>query len=288
MSFLKEPEPVRDQAQAVAPGIRRIVANNPSVMTYWGTNTYLIDGPDGVLILDPGPDDAAHVDAVLAAVAGPVVGIIMSHTHHDHLGATAAMRARTGAPVHAWHHPAQPDFTPDVALRDGDLVGPWQAIHTPGHASDHLCFAGPDGTLFSADHVMSWSSSIVSPPDGNMADYVRSLERLLARDDRLYLPGHGPPLHDPQAFTRDLLHHRMAREHAILAALGPAPQTTRDLMERLYSKVDATLKLAAERNVLAHLGKLAEERRAREIAGGWIAIAAPSSSASSARAASSG
>lgn len=271
MSFLSEPEPVRGEPLAVAPGIRRVVANNPSVMTYWGTNTYLIDAPGGVLVLDPGPDDPHHVNAVLTAARAPVVGIVMSHSHHDHLGATAVLREQTGAPVHAWHAPAKAGFTPDVPLRDGDRVGAWEAVHTPGHASDHLCFAGPDGVLFSADHVMSWSSSIVSPPDGDMADYFRSLDRLMAREETLYLPGHGPPLPTPHAFTRSLLEHRQQREAAILHALGPVPQTTRALMERLYSKVDPTLKLAAERNVVAHLGKLEGEGRAVQREDGWVA-----------------
>ena len=273
MSFLTEPEPVRGELLPVAPGIGRVVADNPGVMTYWGTNTYLIDCPGGVMILDPGPDDAAHVHAVLAAARAPVVGIVMSHTHHDHLGATAAVKAATGAPVYGWHAPAKTGFVPDVRLQDGNRVGEWEAIHTPGHASDHLCFAGPDGVMFSADHVMGWSSSIVPPPDGNMAAYFRSLQRLLARDEALYLPGHGPALPTPHQFIRDLLAHRQTREDAILDALGAEPQTTYALMERLYSKVDPTLKRAAELNVVAHLEKLHEEGRAAEAGDGWVSAA---------------
>ena len=270
MTFLTEPEPRRGEPHPVAPGIRRIVAPNPGPMTYWGTNTYLIDGPGGSLLLDPGPDDATHVAAVLAAIGSPIVGILLSHTHHDHLGATAAVRAATGAAVHAWHEPAAPPFVPDVLLRDGDRVGAWQAIHTPGHASDHVCFAGPDGVLFSADHVMGWSSSVVSPPGGNMAAYFDSLHRLLAREDRVYLPGHGPPVPSPQAHTRDLLAHREGREAAILAALSVAPQSPGALTELLYDKIDPTLKRAAERNVRSHLQKLAVEGRASEHADGWV------------------
>ena len=270
MPFLTEPEPRRGVAHAVAPGIRRIVAPNPSVMTYWGTNTYLIEHPGGLLLLDPGPDDAAHVQAVLAAIDAPVAGILLSHTHHDHLGATAALRAATGAPVYAWHAPAAPGFTPDHALHDGDDACGWTALHTPGHASDHLCFAGPGGVLFSADHVMSWSSSVVGPPGGSMVAYFDSLRRLLGRDDRLYLPGHGPPLPDPRPFVADLLAHREQREAAILGALTDAPQTAMGLTEQLYSKIDPTLKRAAERNVMAHLQKLAGEHRAEERPGGWV------------------
>lgn len=269
MGFLIEAEPARGVAYAVVPGIRRVVAPNPSVMTYWGTNTYLIDAPGGVLVLDPGPDDAGHVAAVLAAAGAPVTAIMLSHTHHDHLGATAALKAATGAPVYAWHAPASPGFVPDVALRDGEGVGAWRAVFTPGHAADHVCFAGPGGVLFSADHVMGWSSSVVGPPGGNMTAYFASLRRLLDRADEVYLPGHGPPVREPRGFVRDLLAHREAREAAILGALTDQPVLPHALMEQLYSKIDPTLKRAAERNVVAHLDKLAEEGRARDV-GGWV------------------
>ena len=274
MAFLTEPPPERGVAQPVAPGISRIVAANPGKMTYHGTNTYLIDAPGGLMLLDPGPDDPTHVAAVLAAVqAGkrPVARILLSHTHHDHLGALPALRAATGAKVHAWHQPVVPEFTPDAPLQDGDVVDGWQAVFTPGHAADHLCFAGPGGVLFSADHVMSWSSSVVSPPQGNMAHYFASLERLLDRSDTLYLPGHGPPLPDPRPFVQDLLAHRMSREAAIVAALGPTPMTTRALTDLLYSQIDELLRRAAERNVIAHLLKLRDEGRAQDRTEGWIA-----------------
>lgn len=271
MAFLTEPEPPRGVAQQVAAGIRRVVAANPGAMTYHGTNTYLIEAQGGVMVLDPGPDDPAHVAAVLVAAGGPVARILLSHTHHDHIGALPALRAATGAPVHAWHAPAVPEVVPDIALRDGDMVGGWQAVWTPGHAADHLCFAGPDGVLFSADHVMSWSSSVVSPPGGDMAAYFASLRRLLERDDAVFLPGHGPPLPEPRAFVRDLLAHRIAREKALLAALGPQPQGTRALTDALYSQVDERLRRAAERNVLAHMLKLRAEGRARDTGEGWVA-----------------
>ena len=265
--FLSEAEPVRGIPQQVAPGIRRIVAPNPSPMTYWGTNTYLIDGTDGPIVLDPGPDDPAHIAAVLAA--GPVARILLSHTHHDHLGAVAALRERTGAPVHAWHTPSVP-VGPFEPLRDGDAVAGWTAVFTPGHAGDHVCFAR-DGVVFSADHVMGWSSSVVSPPDGDMAAYVQSLRRMLARPDHLYLPGHGPPVPQPAGLVRALLTHRMMREAAILAALGPAPVGSRALTKQLYSQVEPMLLRAAERNVLAHLQKLVAEGRAVQHPDGWSA-----------------
>ncbi len=266
IAFLTEPEPARGVPQAVAPGIRRIVAPNPGPMTYWGTNTYLIDAPDGMTVLDPGPDDAGHVAAILAA--GTVRRIILSHTHSDHIAALPALRAATGAPVYAWHDPAVP-FTPDIPLHEESEVAGWTALHTPGHAADHLCFAGHGGVLFSADHVMAWSTSVVNAPDGSMAAYISSLDRLLARNDTLYLPGHGPPLAQPRAYVEALRAHRLAREAAILAALGTVPVGSRALTERLYATVDPRLWRAAERNVLSHLDKLAAEGSAVPSAGGW-------------------
>jgi len=265
--FLTELEPPRGPALPVAPGISRIVAPNPGPMTYWGTNTYLIEEPGGHLVLDPGPDDAGHLAAILAA--GPVTRIALTHTHPDHLDGLPALRAATGAPVFGWHAPETP-VALDGVLRDGERVGDWQAVHTPGHAPDHLCFAGPDGMLFSADTVMGWSTSTVAP--GGMADYFASLRRLLARDDRVLLPGHGPPILEPRAFTQALLDHRLQREAAILAALGPQPRTSRAVTADLYADVDPRLLRAAERNVIAHLDKLRGEGRVRDVPEGWIAL----------------
>jgi glyoxylase-like metal-dependent hydrolase (beta-lactamase superfamily II) len=226
MAFLTEPPPERSVALPIVPGISRVVANNPSLMTYHGTNTYLIETGNGFVVLDPGPDDDGHLRDILTATQGKVSAILLSHTHSDHLGATAALKARTGATTYAFHLSADPAFSPDVLLRDGDIIAGMTTIHTPGHASDHLCFARPDGLVFSADHVMSWSSSIVSPPGGDMAAYVASLRLMLLRDDRLYLPGHGPPLPNPKPYVEELLNHRVKREQAILQALHNEPHTT--------------------------------------------------------------
>ena len=219
MPFLTEPEPACDVLQPVLPGISRVVAANPGPMTYHGTNTYLIDTAEGLVVLDPGPDDPAHVEAVVRATGGEVALILLSHTHHDHVGAAAALQAATGAPTGGFRDSGLATFEADIKLADGDTVAGMLALHTPGHASDHLCYAltTADGTkvLFSADHVMSWSSSIVSPPDGDMAAYFASLHILLERDDEVFLPGHGPKLPTPRELVRELLHHRMARERAI-------------------------------------------------------------------------
>ncbi|HEV2677415.1 MAG TPA: MBL fold metallo-hydrolase [Aliidongia sp.] len=271
MAFLSEPVPERGVPLPVAPGITRIVANNPSVMTYHGTNTYLIEAEDGFVVLDPGPDDKGHLDDVLRATGGRVSAILLSHTHADHLGATAALKERTGAATHGFRVSADPEFGADLLVDDGDTVAGMTAIHTPGHASDHLCFAASDGIIFTADHVMSWSSSIVSPPGGNMIDYFSSLNLMLARDDRLLLPGHGPPLPEPRAHIQALLDHRLKREHAILAALDAGPLGTWDLVDRLYSKTDPWLRRAAERNVIAHLLKLQTEMRAEQHGEAWAA-----------------
>ena len=270
MAFLLEPPPQRGVILPITYEISRVVADNPTVMTYHGTNTYLIDTNAGFVVIDPGPNDAEHIDAVVRATAGLVCAILLSHTHPDHLGATAALKAVTNAPTYGFRFSADPSFQADVLVDDGDTVAGMLAIHTPGHASDHLCYARPDGTIFTADHIMSWSSSIVSPPGGDMADYFESLRRILARDDRLLLPGHGPPLPEPRNHIQSLLDHRLKRERAILDALTATPQGTWELVGVLYaSKIDPLLRRAAERNVTAHLLKLQSEHRVTQIGETW-------------------
>jgi glyoxylase-like metal-dependent hydrolase (beta-lactamase superfamily II) len=261
MPFLTEPEPERDTIQSVMPGVSRIVAANPGPMTYYGTNTYLIDTPDGIVVLDPGPEEhPEHVEAIVRAAGPNVALILVSHHHHDHIGAVPALQEATGAPTVGFRDSGSDAFTADIKLADGDMIAGMLAIHTPGHASDHLCFAlsAQDGTavLFSADHVMSWSTSVVSPPGGNMADYFASLRLLLDRTDDVFLPGHGPALPKPRELVREMLTHRMARERAIETALAAGAAGTHALMNALYSQVHPRLRRAAERNVLAHLMKL--------------------------------
>ena len=271
LAFLTEPVPARGTLLPVLPGIGRIVADNPGRMTYHGTNTYVLEQADGVTILDPGPDSAEHVADIIRLAPGPILHILLSHTHRDHVGAAAALKQQTGARTYGWHSSAEEAFTPDTPIHDGESVLGMEAVFTPGHAADHLCFARPDGVLFSADHVMGWSSSIVSPPGGDMAAYFASLRRLLARPEATYLPGHGPALTDPHPYVAALLDHRIAREHAIAAALQAGPQTSNGLVEALYSKIDPILKMAAERNVLAHLMKLEGEGRVTRHGEAWQA-----------------
>ncbi len=264
MPFLTEPEPERGAVLPVMPGISRIVAANPGPMTYYGTNTYLIDTPDGLAVLDPGPEEhPEHVEAILRATGPNIALILVSHTHHDHVGAVPALQAATGVPTVGFRDSGLETFSADIKLSDGDMIAGMQAIHTPGHASDHLCFALParDGTavLFSADHVMSWSTSVVSPPGGNMADYFASLRMLMERTDDVFLPGHGPLLPEPRNLVREMLVHRLMREQAIQRALEKGAAGTYALMDTLYSQVHPRLRRAAERNVLAHLLKLEAE-----------------------------
>ncbi len=275
MAFLTEPEPERDAVLPVLPGITRVVADNPGPMTYHGTNTYLIETDHGLVVLDPGPDDARHVEAVLRAAGGKVDLILLSHTHHDHLGATAALKQAAGAQTAGFRMPADAGFVPDIPLDDAGEVAGMTVLHTPGHASDHLCFGarGKEGEaiLFSADHVMSWNSSVVSPPDGDMRAYFASLRRVLDRADDVFLPGHGPKLPEPRKLTRALLFHRMEREHAIRAALAKGPTTTATLRDKMYAQTHPRLQRAAERNVLAHLLKLEAEGKAQRDGEAWRA-----------------
>jgi glyoxylase-like metal-dependent hydrolase (beta-lactamase superfamily II) len=277
--FLREDHLPHGAVEQIAPGIRRIVCANPGPFTFRGTNTYLI-GRGEVAVLDPGPTDAAHLEAILRATAGErITRILVSHTHRDHSPGAAALVAATGATTFGHGpHVTPPDaggeggdhtFRPDIALPDGATVdsGDWRvtALHTPGHCANHLCFAlenaAAPGILFSADHVMSWSTTVVSPPDGDMAAYMASLARIAARDDRLYLPGHGPPLPGPAPFVAALAAHRREREAKVFDALRAARRATAaELVPPVYGpELDPKLVPAAARSLLAHLIKLAAQ-----------------------------
>lgn len=272
MAFLTEPEPPRGEVDEVAGGVLRLVARNPSKMTYHGTNTYLLPDRGGFLLIDPGPaTDGQHVEDILRTSGGRIHAVVVSHGHADHFGALPTIRERTGATVYAFHAPMAAGIEPDVPLEDGDRVGPLTALHTPGHAPDHLCLARDDGVVFTADHVMGWSSSVVSPPNGDMAAYVASLDALIARDDRLYLPGHGPAIAAPRHYVQELKRRRVEREEEILRALRQGPASTDALRRALYHKVDPVLQAAAERNVMAHLAKLQAEGKVSQDDEVWLA-----------------
>jgi glyoxylase-like metal-dependent hydrolase (beta-lactamase superfamily II) len=258
--------------EAVAPGIRRIVADNPGPFTFKGTGTYIV-GEGEVAVIDPGPDLAEHVEALLAGLAGErITHLLVTHTHRDHSPAAKAVKEATGAPTygfgpHAGGVRGEPgseeggdwDFVPDIVVQDGDTIpgGKWrfEAVHTPGHTSNHLCFALPDaGILFSGDHVMGWSTSVIAPPDGDMAAYMDSLDKLLQRDsDRVYWPTHGPAITEPRRHVRAFIAHRREREAAILDCLKSGIDSVPAMVERLYVGLDPRLRGAAGRSVLAHL-----------------------------------
>ncbi len=283
--FDRDPAVRHGVPEPVAPGVRRVVAPNPSPMTFTGTASYLV-GADALALVDPGPDDPAHRAALLAAAGGArIAAILVTHTHRDHSAGAAALAAATGAPVMAFGRhgdgmsPAMAalaaegrlgggeggdaGFAPDRRLADGETVagGDWRltALHTPGHVSTHLCFAlDGTGVLFTGDAVMGWATTMVSPPDGDMADFLATLDRLRARGDRLYLPGHGPPVRDPAAMLDWQRAHRAARTDQIVAALRDGPARAAELVPRLYAGVDRALWPAAARSVLAHLVALAQ------------------------------
>jgi glyoxylase-like metal-dependent hydrolase (beta-lactamase superfamily II) len=270
--------------ERVTPLIRRIVARNPGPFTFRGTGTYVV-GSGKVAVIDPGPDLADHVDALLAALGGETIThIVVTHTHRDHSPAAAAVKKATGAPTYGFGpHGASgeaveaggdTDFAPDIVTKDGDaLEGPgWrlEAIHTPGHTSNHLCFALPqEKTLFSGDHVMGWSTTVIAPPDGDMAAYMRSLDKLRGRDDALYWPTHGAPIKGPQPHLRALIAHRRMRRDAILAALKTAPATPEELVGKVYEPLDPRLVRAASRSVLAHLIELAQDGKVVDDENRW-------------------
>jgi len=275
---------------SMEPLVRRLLAPNPSPFTYTGTETYIV-GRGQVAVIDPGPALDEHLAAVLAATEGEqVTAILCTHTHRDHSPGSRALQAATGAPIIGCapltleddgpraDAAFDPDYRPDRILKDGDTVaGPgWtlEAVATPGHTSNHLCFALREAkALFSGDHIMGWSTTVVSPPDGDMADYMRSLDKCLGRDDRIYYPAHGDPVTDPQRFVRAVATHRRQRERQILDLLEQEAQPIPAMVAVMYRGIDPRLHGAAGRSVLAHLIDLEARDRVWRDGENW-AIAA--------------
>ena len=275
----------------IGPGLLRIRAPNPSPMTGSGTNSWVL-GKERVLIVDPGPEDNAHLAALKAAVAGrEVAGVVVTHSHRDHVALAPRLAGDLDAPLMGFS-PVAPGsaldglglemvrpgaggegkgavFRPDIRLADGVTVEGWRIIHTPGHLGDHVCLWREDGTLVTGDHVMGWSTSIVAPPAGDMGDYMRSLDRLAALRPRLGLPGHGEVLTDPAARIAELKTRRRGREARLLAALARGSATCPDLTARLYRGLASELIRAAELTCLAHLLALAQKGRVETGGGPW-------------------
>lgn len=256
-------------SEELEPGIARLLARNPSPYTYFGTQTYLV-GSEDLVVIDPGPDLADHVDAIIEAAAGrPIIAIACTHTHRDHSPASRSLKARTGAPIigcapltlEAVGPRADAafdgDYAPDRVLADGErieLAGghTLEAVATPGHTSNHLCFAYR-GALFTGDHVMGWSTTVVVPPDGDMGDYMLSLEKLRQRGDRIYYPAHGPAIEKPNQLVRGMIGHRMQRERQIVRLMGEGAGTIEAIVAGAYPGLDPRLVPAAGGSVLAHL-----------------------------------
>jgi glyoxylase-like metal-dependent hydrolase (beta-lactamase superfamily II) len=276
-------EPAHGEAVPLARGVWRVTCNNPSPFTFHGTNSYIVGQGREVAVIDPGPDDDAHFEALMRALKGKVVShILISHTHRDHSPLARRLKAETGAltvaegphrasrPLHAGE--ANPftescdyDFRADITLDDGASVegDGWRltGIHTPGHAANHTAFAlEGTGILFSADHVMAWATTIVAPPDGSMADFMGSVDKLIAREgeDTIFFPGHGGPVTDPPAFLRGLRTHRRMRERAIFERVKAGDAEIDAMVKAIYARTDPRLHPAAALSVLAHLEDLVE------------------------------
>ena len=269
------------------PLVRRILAPNPSAFTFTGTQTHIV-GRGEVAVIDPGPDHSGHIQALLSATAGErISAIVCTHTHRDHSPGTRPLKEATGAPIvgcaplaladEGEDESFDPDYRPDRVLADGEqLEGPgWtlEAVATPGHTSNHLCFALKESdALFSGDHVMGWSTSIVSPPDGDMGAYVASLKKLLEREKSVYYPAHGPIVSEPRKLVRGLILHRKQREAGIVGRLRAGEGRIPAIVASLYQAVDPRLHPAAARSVLAHLIDLERRGLVRRSGEEWMPV----------------
>jgi glyoxylase-like metal-dependent hydrolase (beta-lactamase superfamily II) len=267
---------VSGQLDVIAPGVRRLVANNASYMTGPGTNTYLI-GRDRFVVVDPGPLDEPHIERILGETRKQIAAVLVTHTHRDHSPAALAIAEATGAELLGRAPPddgrQDPTFTPDRMLADGDEIDVdgfrLRALHTPGHASNHLCYLIDEtGLLFTGDHLMQGSTVVIAPPDGSMSAYVRSLRRLLLEPAKRIAPGHGLTIEDAPAEIARIIAHRLQREAKVMDCLMQLKSADLDaLVTRVYDDVDPRLHVLAKSSLLAHLLKLEEEARVRRLPG---------------------
>ena len=274
-------KPTYEVLEELEPEVARVLAHNPSAFTYYGTQTYVV-GEHEVAVIDPGPDEPEHVDALVEAIGHrKLVAILCTHTHRDHSPAARPLADRTAAPIVGCAPLALETvgpradasfdgaYLPDRILTDGETIQVGKqaltAVATPGHTSNHLCFAWGDA-LFTGDHVMGWSTTVVVPPDGDMAAYMQSLDKLRQRDDRIYFPAHGPPVTNPRQYVRHLMGHRKQRERQILKLVSQKPRNIPDIVANAYPGLDPRLVTAAGGSVYAHLLDL--QRRAMVVQDG--------------------
>jgi glyoxylase-like metal-dependent hydrolase (beta-lactamase superfamily II) len=279
--FIREFDAKYESEVRVSPRISRVVADNPGPFTFKGTGVYIVGNKD-VAVIDPGPDDASHVDALKRALEGRrVTHILVTHTHSDHSPAAKPLKEWSGAKTYAFgphgsgkledgvrvEEGGDMQFTPDVRVKDGEIIKgngfTFECVFTPGHTSNHMCYAlREENALFTGDHVMGWSTTVVTPPDGDMAQYMASVKKLMARDDAILYPTHGAPVTDPKPFLAAYLEHRLDREKQIVACIRDGLTTIPQMVARMYADVDKRLHPAASRSVLAHLIQLENENRA--------------------------
>lgn len=277
ISFKTSMEFTYGEPSPMGPGIVRLVAENPSAFTFKGTNTYLV-GMTSLAVVDPGPDDQKHIDDILKCAAGrPITHIVITHAHRDHVDGCTRLAAATGAITCGYGRTGNPpdfpaagpsgksfvnyDFTPAMHVKGGDVIAgdDWalECLYTPGHAPDHLCYALKGRrVVFSGDHVMAWNTTVIAPPEGNMADYMTSLELLLDRSDQTFLPGHGGRIEEPQRQVKAYLLHRRWREQAVLAAIRDGSNTVNTIVPEVYPNISGALTIAAALSVQAHVEHL--------------------------------
>lgn len=266
-------KPLYGEMEIISPTIRRITANNPMPFTFKGTGTYIV-GHGNVAVIDPGPDMADHIDAILSELSDEKIShILVTHNHIDHSPGAKMLSDKTGVKIYGPDTTTQQysnekieegidkSFRADVVIENAMVIkgDGWtlEAIHTPGHLSNHFCFAyKQENAIFTGDHVMGWSTTIVSPPDGNMQDYMDSLKYLLSRDDKIYYPTHGWPIDNPKQFVKQLYGHRLRREKEITRAIGEGAHSIKDIVIKIYVTIDERLYPAAARTIYAHLIRL--------------------------------